>query len=111
MVWNFIVQIVASLVLTAISYALSPKPKREAPKAAGLDDFDLPTAEEGRQIPVVFGTMLLRGAAGRIEILKESNTKAWSAGGCRHGTVALVRRCVERDRRSRQAENGPLAEQ
>ena len=26
-----------------------------------LDDFDLPTAEEGRPIPVVFGTMLLRG--------------------------------------------------
>ena len=40
MVWNFVVQIVASLVLTAISYALSPKPKVEAPKAAGLDDFD-----------------------------------------------------------------------
>jgi len=35
MVWNFVVQIVASLVLTAISYALSPKPKVEAPKAAG----------------------------------------------------------------------------
>lgn len=61
MVWNFVVQIVASLVLTAISYALSPKPKLEVPKAAGLDDFDLPTAEEGRPIPVVFGTMLLRG--------------------------------------------------
>jgi hypothetical protein len=53
MVWNFIVQIVASLVLTAISYALSPKPKREAPKAAGLDDFDLPTAEEGRKRPAL----------------------------------------------------------
>jgi hypothetical protein len=61
MVWNFVVQIVASLVLTAISYALSPKPKTGAPKAAGLDDFDLPTAEEGRPIPVVFGTVLLRG--------------------------------------------------
>src|SRR6056297_293467 len=61
MVWNFVVQIVASLVLTAISYALSPKPRTEAPKAAGLDAFDLPTAEEGRPIPVVFGTVLLRG--------------------------------------------------
>jgi hypothetical protein len=61
MVWNFVVQIVASLVLTAISYALSPRPKAEAPKAAGLDDFDLPTAGEGRPIPVVFGTVLLRG--------------------------------------------------
>ncbi len=61
MVWNFIIQIVVSLVLTAISYALSPKPKNTSPKAAGLDDFNLPTAEEGRPIPVVFGTVLLRG--------------------------------------------------
>ena len=66
MVWNFVVQIVASLVLTAISYALSPKPKIDAPKAAGLDDFDLPTAEEGRPIPVVFGTVLLRGPERRL---------------------------------------------
>lgn len=61
MVWNFVIQIVISLALTAISYALAPKPKVETPKAAGLDDFDLPTAEEGRPIPVVFGTVLLRG--------------------------------------------------
>ena len=61
MVWNFVIQIVISLVLTAISYALTPRPKTELPKAAGLDDFDLPTAEEGRPIPVVFGTVLLRG--------------------------------------------------
>ena len=58
MVWNFVVQIVASLVLTAISYALSPKPRTEAPKAAGLDAFDCRRAEEGRPIPVVFGTVL-----------------------------------------------------
>ncbi|EEW24055.1 hypothetical protein [Rhodobacter ferrooxidans] len=61
MVWNFLIQIVVSLALTAISYALSPHPKSETPKAAGLDEFDLPTAEEGRPIPVVFGTVLLRG--------------------------------------------------
>lgn len=61
MVWNFFVQIVASLVLSAISYALTPKSKSGAPTAAGLDDFDLPTAEDGRPIPVVFGTVLLSG--------------------------------------------------
>ena len=43
------------------SYALSPRPKVEKPQAAGLDDFTLPTAEEGRPIPVVFGTMLITG--------------------------------------------------
>ena len=81
MVWNFLIQIVTSLVLTAISYALSPKPKTTPPKAAGLDAFDLPTAEEGRPIPVVFGTVLLRGAnvvwAGdlRVDPIRKSGGK------------------------------------
>jgi hypothetical protein len=61
LVWNFVAQVVIALALTALSYALSPRPKTEAPKAAGLDEFDLPTAEEGRPIPVAFGTVLLRG--------------------------------------------------
>jgi len=33
----------------------------EKPQAASLDDFSLPTAEEGRPIPVVFGTVLITG--------------------------------------------------
>ena len=61
MVWNFIAQLVLGLVLSAISYALSPRPKVAKPKAAGLDDFSLPTAEEGRPIPVIFGTVLITG--------------------------------------------------
>ena len=31
------------------------------PKAATLEDFDIPTAQEGRAIPVVFGTVTVRG--------------------------------------------------
>ncbi|WP_323033200.1 hypothetical protein [Paracoccus sp. (in: a-proteobacteria)] len=61
MVWTFIARLVLGLVLSAISYALSPKPKVEKPQAAGLDAFSLPTAEEGRAIPVVFGTVLITG--------------------------------------------------
>lgn len=61
MVWNFIAQLVVGLALSAISYALSPRPKIDKPKAAGLDAFSLPTAEEGRPIPVVFGTVLITG--------------------------------------------------
>ena len=61
MVWNFIAQLVLGLVLSAISYALNPRPRNEAPKAAGLDAFSLPTAEEGRPIPVIFGTVLITG--------------------------------------------------
>ncbi|MGY6535287.1 MAG: hypothetical protein ACXIVG_08085 [Pararhodobacter sp.] len=61
MAWPFIARLVLGLVLSAISYALNPRPKSEKPQAAGLDDFALPTAEEGRPIPVVFGTVLITG--------------------------------------------------
>ena len=54
--WNLIVTVVAAL----ISSALAPKPPE--PKPASLSDVDAPTAEEGRPIPVVFGSVLLRGA-------------------------------------------------
>ncbi len=43
---------------TLIQYLLAPKPP--APKAAELKDFDAPTADEGRPIPVVFGTVLVK---------------------------------------------------
>ncbi|MFN3615207.1 MAG: hypothetical protein ACK4WC_11710 [Rubrimonas sp.] len=61
MVWTFIARLVLGLLLSAISYALSPRPRVETPRAAGLDDVSLPTAEEGRPIPVVFGTVLITG--------------------------------------------------
>lgn len=52
------------LFLLVVSYviqsALQPKP--QAPTAAALSDFDVPTAEEGRAIPVVFGTVVVSGA-------------------------------------------------
>jgi hypothetical protein len=51
-----IVMLVAALVCTA----MAPKPPE--PKPAALTDLDIPTAEEGRAIPVVFGTVIVRGA-------------------------------------------------
>ncbi len=42
-----------------MSAALAPKPPQ--PKPAALADFDVPVAEEGRPIPVVFGTVTLTG--------------------------------------------------
>jgi hypothetical protein len=54
--WYLVVIIVAAL----ISVALAPKPPE--PKPAALSDIDAPTAEEGRPIPVVFGSVLIRGA-------------------------------------------------
>lgn len=40
--------------------ALSPK--APLPEPADISDFDGPTAEEGRPIPVVFGTVKIEGA-------------------------------------------------
>lgn len=37
-------------------------PKQEKAKPAGLSDFDIPTAEEGRVLPVAMGTNLLKNA-------------------------------------------------
>jgi len=37
------------------------RPKPEEPKAKSLGDFNMPTAEEGRAIPVVWGDCLVRG--------------------------------------------------
>lgn len=56
MAWT---QVIWFIVSTIVSIALAPKPK--APRAAALEDFDFPTAEEGRPIPVVFGTVDISG--------------------------------------------------
>jgi len=42
-----------------VAYALTPKP--QAQKPAGLGEITVPTAEEGREIPVLFGTRDLEG--------------------------------------------------
>lgn len=52
-------QIVLLIISYAISYALAPKPPK--PKPASLSDFDVPTADASRPIPVVFGTVLVTG--------------------------------------------------
>jgi len=53
-VWYLVVIVVSTL----ISAALAPRPPK--PKPAQLADVDAPTAEEGRPIPVVFGTVLVK---------------------------------------------------
>jgi len=58
--WDDLIYIAILLATTALSMALAPKPPK--PKPAVLSDFDVPTAEEGRPIPVVFGTVTVKGA-------------------------------------------------
>lgn len=56
--WNLIFLIVA-IGLTALSYLLAPKPK--APKPSSTEDLNDPVAEAGMPVPVVFGTITLKG--------------------------------------------------
>lgn len=49
------------IISSAISYAMMPKPPAAQPPSE-IKDFDLPTAEEGRPIPVIFGTVKITGA-------------------------------------------------
>lgn len=55
MVWGYVALLVVSFV---VQYALAPKPQAQRPQ--GIEDFDVPTAEEGREIPVLFGTREIR---------------------------------------------------
>lgn len=49
--WWYVAVFIVALV---VSYAMTPKPQSKPP--AGLGDIKAPTAEEGREIPVLFGT-------------------------------------------------------
>lgn len=51
--WNFVIQ---AAIMIALSYFLTPKPKiPKPPKPLSLEQFDIPTAEEGRPVQVLFG--------------------------------------------------------
>lgn len=56
---NLLAYVVIMVVAAVLSYALAPKPPQ--PPKPSLEDFDFPTAEEGRPIPVVFGTAWISG--------------------------------------------------
>lgn len=58
MVWQSLAWAIVKIVISvAISYALRPAPDAPADKkAAGLDQFDVPTAKMGRPIQVLFGS-------------------------------------------------------
>lgn len=53
--WQFLAGIALALLVT---YALRPKPQSQPP--AGIEDLKVPTAEEGKSIPVVFGCVRVK---------------------------------------------------
>jgi hypothetical protein len=64
-------QIAIYVGLQILSYLLAPKPKVNTPKPAGLGDIDVPVAEVGKTIPVLFGTRELKN----INVLWYGNLK------------------------------------
>ncbi len=53
-IWSFIIKVA---IMIALSMLLAPKPKlpKSNLKPVSLEQFDIPTAEEGRPIQVLFG--------------------------------------------------------
>lgn len=53
------IPLLLAIVFNVVAYLLAPKPKRSQP--AETKDMDNPTADAGRPIPVVFGTVTVKG--------------------------------------------------
>lgn len=53
--------LIIGLALFSLALNLLLAPKVKAPKPEALKDLESPTAEAGRPIPVVFGTITVKG--------------------------------------------------
>jgi len=53
----FLFQLLVGIGLQVLGYLLAPKPKKQKPPT--VEDFDTPTAEAGRPIPVIFGSITI----------------------------------------------------
>lgn len=50
-------QLAISLILSSLF-----APDTDVPEAASLEDFDIPMLNQGKSLPVIFGTFLLKSA-------------------------------------------------
>ena len=55
--WQFFIGLGIALIAT---FAIRPKPQNVRP--SGINEIEVPTAEEGREIPVLFGSRDISGA-------------------------------------------------
>ena len=55
----FFIQLLTGVALMVLAFLIMPKPKQDQPEASR--DLDNPTSEAGRPIPVVFGTVYVKG--------------------------------------------------
>lgn len=59
MAWPvWVIQLIVAITLQVAAYLLAPKPQSSKAEAR---DLEAPTAEAGRPIPVLFGTMTIKG--------------------------------------------------
>lgn len=56
---GWFIPLLLAIIFNVIAYLLAPKPKRQKPPEA--KDLDNPSADAGRPIPVVFGTVTIKG--------------------------------------------------
>lgn len=54
----FLIPLLISLAINIVAYLITPKPKQPKPEAA--KQSEAPTAEAGKPIPVIFGTMTVK---------------------------------------------------
>lgn len=73
------ITLLIGLVLNIVSYLLLPKAKEEQP--AAVKDLEDPVAEAGRPMPVVFGTMLVKGLNFLYYGDKQTTKRYLSSGG------------------------------
>lgn len=74
--WAFIGILVASVVGVVAAYLLAPPPKTENSKAIGLDEFSVPSNSNGRVVPIIFGTVELKGNCLWYGVLRSKEIKA-----------------------------------
>lgn len=67
-----LVQMVVAVALAVLAFVFAPKPS--SPKNDASRDLEVPTAEAGRPVPVIFGDMTIKGpnCLGYWEISKET---------------------------------------
>lgn len=73
------IPLLIGLALNIIAYLILPKPKQPKPEPA--KDMDNPTAEAGRPVPVVFGTLTVKGLNNLGYWDKETVRKEVKEGG------------------------------
>lgn len=56
---GWFIPLLLAIIFNVIAYLLAPKPKKAKPPEA--KDLDNPSADAGRPIPVVFGTVTIKG--------------------------------------------------